>query len=107
MGLSQTGYLGSKAYAGTVKKPGEKSPSSAEPGKEKTDLTINKSILNVVPSGETIVTILGSGFGTSKDTIMMENERIAAGDIQLWHDSKIEFALPEETIPGRYKIKIR
>ncbi|MBN1432838.1 MAG: hypothetical protein JW931_08715 [Methanomicrobiaceae archaeon] len=106
MGLSQTGYLGSKAYAGTVNKTGDKSPSSVESSREKTDLNISNAILNMVPSGQTNVTILGSGFGTYKDTILIENERIATGDIQLWHDTKIEFILPEETAPGRYKIKI-
>jgi len=111
MGLSQVGYLGSKAYSGTVireEDPGSTaSAGTAAPTRQppKPSLVIRETIPEMARPEET-VTLLGSGFGTNKDTLMLGQERVKAENIVRWDDSRIEFTVPEAAMPGNYPLRV-
>jgi hypothetical protein len=117
MGLSQTGYLGSKAFSGTVtlgssptnEKEGKKhepSPTVTAPVElVKQPLAIREVIPRSVKVKE-LVTILGSGFGIVADTLMFGQEQVQASSIKRWEDSRIEFVVPDWIVAGTYALRI-
>lgn len=112
MGLSQTGDLGSKAYSGTVKKtepdvnkPAVAPPATADPGTARNILAIRETIPRTARPKE-LVTLLGSGFGIQKDTIMLGQERVPPESIGRWEDTRIEFTIPDTITPGNQNLRV-
>lgn len=100
MGLSQAGYLGGQAYSGTLLKVGE-------PEKKKTDDVVGTPIVppsplikEVIVDATGLVTVLGSGFRTQKETIMIDEDRVPDDAIMRWEDLRIDFTMPQTVSRG-------
>lgn len=111
MGLSQTGYLGSKAYAGEVKKSETGQKTSPQPPAvvDSENIAENFVIRETIPEmarPKEVVSLLGTGFGAHKDTIMLGLDRVPAANIRRWDDGRIEFTIPETTAPGKYPVRV-
>jgi hypothetical protein len=111
MGLSQTGYLGSKAYSGTVKKTETEEKKTVPPpvtmvsGAGRQPCAIREIIPRALRPAELVI-MLGSGFGVQRDTIMIGEERVPAEKIRRWDDTRIEFALPEKVAAGKHAVRV-
>jgi hypothetical protein len=117
MGLSQAGYLGSKAFAGKVEPTGKVETKETMAGPAATGTELPKdpapapmSIREIIPRdtirSKELVTILGSGFGRQTDTIIFGQDRIDPGKITKWENERIEFSLPENLKPGAYQFRV-
>lgn len=117
MGLSQTGYLGSKAFAGKVEPTGKTGTKDMVSGPTATGTeppnatgAAPMSIREIIPRdtirAKELVTILGSGFGREKDTIIFGEDRIDPLNITKWENERIEFTLPENKKPGVYPFRV-
>lgn len=109
MGLSQTGYLGSTAYSGTLVKTGAgeiktgiKPPAPQSPPATQF-LAIRETIPRSARSKE-LITLLGSGFGAQPDTLLLGQEKVSPDNIRRWEDNRIEFTLPESVLPGTHPL---
>ncbi|HEX3001311.1 MAG TPA: IPT/TIG domain-containing protein [Methanoregula sp.] len=111
MGLSQAGYLGSKAFAGTLEKDTSVPKSTvlpaavAVPASAKRATAIHELIHGNVNPGDP-VTILGSEFGRNKDTVMIGTDRVDPDLVKKWENSRIEFIVPEKTPPGKHALRV-
>lgn len=111
MGLSATGYLGNQAYSGSVEKTGgpkkvveEKAAPLVASGKAQT-----LAIRYIIPKNTVLmekVTILGSGFGTQPDTLMIGKEKVSPDHIHRWENTRIEFTQSVTLKPGTYPLMI-
>ena len=120
MGMSQAGYLGSKAVAGKVEKTGsdQGSPVRGQPAEagapapatqsdgQKVPMAIREIVPRDSVRSKDLVTILGSGFGVKPDTLMIGDVRIDPAGIARWEDGRIEFSLPEKTALGMQPVRI-
>jgi hypothetical protein len=111
MGLSATGYLGNQAYSGSVEKTGE--PKKMVEAKAAPPVASGKAqalaIREIIPRNAVLmdqVTILGSGFGTQPDTLMIGQEKVSQDHIPRWENTRIEFTLPVTTKPGKHPLRI-
>ncbi len=111
MGLSQAGYLGSAAYAGTL----EKSSAGAVTPPERTTATESvlaapsPAIRETIPRSagpHELVTLLGSGFGSKPDSLMIGQEKVSSENIRRWEDTRIEFTLPDTGPPGKHTLVV-
>lgn len=114
MGLSSTGYLGSVAFSGTVKKtePAAKTAQPAQPAAATPLLSPMRPVpgireiipRDVKPKG--VLTLLGSGFGAQSDTIMIGEDRVPPASIRRWEEARIEFTVPEMISPGSHNLRV-
>ena len=118
MGVSQAGYLGSKAYSGIVTKTTQQAAEPATPSKTTAGKTISTktttttqplAIRDVIPRSAEVkdqVMLLGTGFGITVDTLMLGQARVPAADIKRWDDTRIDFVIPDGTQAGTFPIRI-
>jgi hypothetical protein len=97
MGLSAVGYLGNQAYSGKVEKSEEPVQPLAETSVVSPAL-VSPTIREIIIDSSGLVTVLGSGFGTRKETIMVDEIRVPDDAIVRWEPLRIDFGMPE-TIP--------
>lgn len=111
MGLSQTGYLGGMAYAGTLKKE-ERPAKVADAGPTVVGPPVagkSMAIREIIPTPalpNEKATIIGSGFGATPDTIILGEEMISSDNIHSWTDTRIEFTVPGTAVSGTHTIQI-
>jgi hypothetical protein len=113
MGLSQTGYLGSKAFAGTVtgteKKTAAVATTTAAPAAPaapaRQPLSLREIVPRAVKSGG-LVTLLGTGFGTKPDTLSAGAVTVPQENVRRWDDTRIEFTLPGSVAAGKTELRI-
>ena len=111
MGLSQTGYLGNVAYSGTVKKTPETpaAPQVTTPVAEPVPVSQPLEIRDIIPRTvwhSDLVTVLGSGFGTNKDTLILGKDQIPIASIRRWENTRIEFSMPDTIPAGSYTLRV-
>lgn len=114
MGLSATGYLANQAYSGKVEKTEEPSkpqqpvqPSGVVSGPA--PVRLSPGFREIIPRDvepNAVVTLLGSGFGTQPDTIMIGEDRVPPAAIGRWEEARIEFTMPENIPPGRHNLRV-
>lgn len=100
MGISQAGYLGGQAYSGNVLKEGE--PENKKTADIAGTAIVRPSpvIREVIVDATGLVTVLGSGFGTQKETIMIDEDRVPDDAIMRWEDLRIDFTMPQTVSRG-------
>jgi len=99
MGLSATGYLANQAYSGKVEKGIEPAqPETAVPEPE--PVPSSPVIREIIVDTMGMVTVLGSGFGTQKETILIDEDRVPDDAIVRWEGMRIEFSMPETASRG-------
>jgi hypothetical protein len=111
MGLSQAGYLGSAAYAGTLEKSGAvtMNPPERIPATESVLTAATPAIRETIPrsaGSKELVTLLGSGFGTKPDSLMIGQTNVSPEYIRRWEEGRIEFILPGTVSPGRHALVV-
>lgn len=113
IGVSQTGYLGSKAYSGTVSKNTQQATASVTPSKTTVANGVPASqplaIREIIPRSAQVkdqVMLLGTGFGTTADTLMLGQGQVPAADIKRWEDTRIDFVIPDGIQAGTVPIRI-
>jgi hypothetical protein len=118
MGLSQTGYLGNKAYSGTVTTNGKSTtPASSQRPPMSSSTTTPPAtpvkqplaIREVIPrsvQAKDPVTLLGSGFGMQKDTLTLGQTQIPETSITRWEDTRIDFVIPASVPAGACPIRV-
>ena len=97
MGLSAAGYLGNQVYSGKVEKTEEPSQPTDSLATSPVSAPFIKEII-VDTNG--LVTLLGSGFGTKKETIIVDENRVPDDAIMRWEEMRIDFAMPETVSRG-------
>lgn len=99
MGLSAAGYLGNQVYSGKVEKAEEPAqPPTDRPGT--TPLSPSPFIKEIIVDINGLVTLLGSGFGTKKETIIIDENRVPDDAIVRWEGMRIDFTMPETVSRG-------
>jgi hypothetical protein len=106
MGLSAVGYLGNQAYSGRVEKVNEPAlPETTVPEPEPG--TSSPVIREIIIDTMGMVTVLGSGFGTQKETILIDEDRVPDDAIVRWEGMRIEFGMPETASRGiRHNLRV-
>ena len=111
MGLSQTGYLGSAAYAGTLVKTGiaEIKTTVTPPAPQSPPATQFLAIRETIPRSarsKELITLLGSGFGNNPDSLTIGPEKVSHENIRRWEEDRIEFTIPETVTPGTHTLVV-
>jgi hypothetical protein len=106
MGLSAAGYLGNQVYSGKVEKAEEPAqPPTGSPGP--TPASSSPFIKEMIVDTNGLVTLLGSGFGTKKETIIIDENRVPDDAIMRWEGMRIDFAMPETVSRGtRHSLRV-
>jgi len=108
MGLSQAGYLGGQAYSGSVIKgeQPEKKNTSEEPAHLAKEAPGTASVhpspfvKDIIVDATGLVTLLGSGFGKQKETIIIDEDRVPDDAIMRWEEMRIDFTMPQTASRG-------
>jgi hypothetical protein len=111
MGVSQFGYVGGKYFSGTYTGTPESSEtgSRTEPVQPRGPKVFMPAIGQVFPrkgKEKEPVTITGTNFGTTKDTIFLNEQKIPDTAVTSWSDKRIEFTVPAETAAGKYLLRV-
>jgi len=106
MGLSQGAYLGGKL----VLQHSGSNTAGADGSADFSSVAITEIQPNNGKAGQEI-SIFGKGFGTTKDVVWFNNEKISAGAITNWTDARIDMTIPASPptgtfSQGRYEVKV-
>lgn len=111
MGISQGAYLGNKlvlqSSAGAGSGAGASPAGSAGAAPSVAITAIQPDAIR--PGQE--ISIFGTGFGNTKDTVWFNNDRLPAGAIVNWTETRIDLRLPDAPLsgsswPGKYGVKV-
>jgi len=106
MGISAAGYLGNQAYSGKIER-------TEEPAQPQSDIPGTASAPNspfireIIVDTNGLVTVLGSGFGLRKETIIIDENRVPDEAIVRWEAMRIDFTMPETVTRGtRHSLRV-
>jgi hypothetical protein len=104
MGISQAGYLAGKYQEGTFTAP-QTTQSSGGTANQKSTISIQGIIPSESRAGDT-VSIIGSGFGNEKSTILIRDKKIPVESITSWQEGKIDFIIPDWVDLGENTVQV-
>lgn len=86
MGLSQGAYIGGKAVASQAVLLNSISPSQGKVGQS--------------------ISLLGSGFGGTKDAVWFDDIHVLPPEIDSWSSSRVDLKVPSGLAPGSHSVKV-